>query len=93
MKKIFPLITIAFLIINGIFISNICVAKEVNVQSAEKYNKPCIIVCFGSRWVYDFVSEAAAHSESNLIIPIMTRINQAIKAFKMMYEFGQSKNN
>lgn len=59
-------------------------------QTAEKFKKPCIIVCFGSRWVFDFVSEAASYSESNLIIPIMTRINQAIKAFRMMYEFNQS---
>ncbi|GAF93710.1 unnamed protein product, partial [marine sediment metagenome] len=60
------------------------------LQSAEKSEKPCIIVCFGSRWVFDFVSEAASQTKSKLIIPIMTRINQAIKAFKMMYEFGKS---
>ncbi len=62
-------------------------------QSAEKFKKPCIIVCFGSRWVFDFVSEAATHSELKLIIPIMTRINQAIKAFKMMYEYAKSEKN
>ncbi|MFW9876960.1 MAG: hypothetical protein ACFFG0_28025, partial [Candidatus Thorarchaeota archaeon] len=64
-------------------------------QTVEKYKKPCIIVCFGSRWVFDFVSEAAAHTESQLIIPLMTRINHAIKAFKMMYNYTlsfQTKN-
>ena len=59
-------------------------------QTAEKFKKPCIIVCFGSRWVFDFVSEAASQSNSKIIIPIMTRINQAIKAFKMMYEYKVS---
>ncbi len=59
-------------------------------QAAEKFKKPCIIVCFGSRWVFDFVSEAASHSNSKVIIPIMTRINQAIKAFKLMYEYNLS---
>ncbi|MFX1572475.1 MAG: acetate--CoA ligase family protein [Promethearchaeota archaeon] len=59
-------------------------------QIAEKFNKPCIIICFGSRWVFDFISKAAAQSESKLIIPIMTTINQAIKAFKFMYEYGLS---
>jgi acyl-CoA synthetase (NDP forming) len=61
--------------------------------SIEKYNKPCIIVCFGSRWTFNFVTEAALHSESKLTIPIMTRINQAIKALKMMDEFNQSSLN
>ncbi|MFW9867354.1 MAG: acetate--CoA ligase family protein [Candidatus Thorarchaeota archaeon] len=59
-------------------------------KSAEEFKKPCIIVTFGSRWVFDFVSEAASYSNSILTIPIMTRINQAIKAFKMMYEYNKS---
>ncbi|MHA2281945.1 MAG: acetate--CoA ligase family protein [Promethearchaeota archaeon] len=63
---------------------------KVLKQSAEKSGKPCIIVSFGSRWVFDFVSKGASHSNSNLTIPIMTRINQAIKAFKMMYEYNQT---
>ncbi|MHA2390568.1 MAG: acetate--CoA ligase family protein [Promethearchaeota archaeon] len=62
-------------------------------QAAKKYKKPCIIVCFGSRWVFDFISEAASHSNSKIIIPIMTRINQAIKAFKLMYEYNLSLQN
>ncbi len=57
---------------------------------AEITKKPCIIVCFGSRWVFDFVSEAASSSKSSLFIPIMIRINQAIKAFKMMHDYGKS---
>jgi acetyltransferase len=61
---------------------------DILKQTIEKYNKPCIIVCFGSRWTFDFLSEAASHSKSKLKIPIMTRINQAIKAFKMMNEFN-----
>ncbi|MFX1313041.1 MAG: acetate--CoA ligase family protein [Promethearchaeota archaeon] len=56
-------------------------------QTAEKFKKPCIIVCYGSRWIFDFLSDAAAQTESKLIIPIMTSTNQAIKAFKMMYDF------
>ncbi|MHA2180047.1 MAG: acetate--CoA ligase family protein [Promethearchaeota archaeon] len=60
---------------------------DVLKRAAEESKKPCIIVCFGSRWIFDFVSEAASYSSSNLIIPIMTRINQAIRAFKMMYEY------
>jgi len=63
---------------------------KVLKQSAEKSRKPCIIVSFGSRWVFDFVSEGASHYNSNFTIPIMTRINQAIKAFKMMYEYNMS---
>jgi acyl-CoA synthetase (NDP forming) len=63
---------------------------KVLKQSAEKSGKPCIIVSFCSRWVFDFVSKGASHSNSNLTIPIMTRINQAIKAFKMMYEYNQT---
>jgi acyl-CoA synthetase (NDP forming) len=59
-------------------------------QSAEKFKKPCITVSFGSRWVFDFVSEASSHSSSKTTIPVMTRINQAIKAFKMMYEYNKS---
>ncbi len=59
-------------------------------QSAEKSRKPCIIVSFGSRWVFDFVFKGASHYNSNLIIPIMTRINQAIKAFKMMHKYGET---
>jgi len=60
-------------------------------QSIEKNNKPCIITCFGSRWTFDFVTEALKHSESKLTIPVMTRINQAIKAFRMMEILNQSQ--
>jgi len=63
---------------------------KVLKQSAEKSRKPCIIVSFGSRWVFDFVSKGASHSNSKITIPIMTRINQAIKAFKMMHEYSKS---
>ena len=52
---------------------------------SKKTNKPCICVCFGSRWVFDFVKKSAFDSK----IPVMTRIKHAIKAFKMMYEFNQ----
>ncbi|MFW9823712.1 MAG: acetate--CoA ligase family protein [Candidatus Thorarchaeota archaeon] len=63
---------------------------KVLKQSAEKTKKPCIIVSFGSRWVFDFISEGVSHYNPSLIIPIMTRIDQAIKAFKMMYIYGKS---
>ncbi|MFX1394893.1 MAG: acetate--CoA ligase family protein [Promethearchaeota archaeon] len=55
-----------------------------------KVNKPCICVCFGSRWVFDFVLKNA----SKFDIPVMSRIKHAIKALKMMYQYAQHlKNN
>jgi acyl-CoA synthetase (NDP forming) len=72
------------------FLEGIREQFKVLKQSAENSKKPCIIVSFGSRWVFDFVSDGASYYNSNLIIPIMTRINQAIKAFKMMYEYGKT---
>jgi hypothetical protein len=62
-------------------------------QAIEGSNKPCIIVCFGSRWTFDFLSDALSYSESNIKIPIMTRINQAIKAFKMVDEYNSTLNS
>ncbi len=56
---------------------------------SNKVDKPCICVCFGSRWVFDFVLKNA----SKFDIPVMTRIKHAIKAFKMMYEYEQYLKN
>jgi acetyltransferase len=61
-------------------------------KANEASNKPCIIVCFGSRWTFEFLSEALSYSESNIKVPIMTRINQAIKAFKMINEYNTNLN-
>ncbi|MFX1314467.1 MAG: acetate--CoA ligase family protein [Promethearchaeota archaeon] len=56
---------------------------------SKEYNKPLICVCFGSRWTFEFLKEAAISSQSEIKIPIMTSIKYAIKAFKMMYEFNK----
>ena len=52
---------------------------------SKEFKKPCIICVFGSRWVYEYVLKDAVKFK----IPVMTQIKYAIKAFKMMYEFGQ----
>lgn len=56
---------------------------------SKKYNKPLICVCFGSRWTFEYLKKSALSPQSEIKIPIMTRIKHAIKAFKMMYEFNQ----
>ncbi|MFX1495015.1 MAG: acetate--CoA ligase family protein [Promethearchaeota archaeon] len=48
-----------------------------------KYEKPIITCVFGSRWVIDYFLKYTDKYK----IPIMTQINHAIKAFKMMYDF------
>ena len=63
---------------------------EIMIKLSEEFNKPCACVCFGSRWTFDFLKEAATSEDLTLKIPIMTRIKHAIKAFKMMYEFKQT---
>jgi len=55
----------------------------------QKFNKPFVCVCFGSRWIFEFLRKAASSSNSEVIIPIMSRIKHAIKAFKMMYEYNE----
>jgi len=61
--------------------------KELSI----KYNKPFICVCFGSRWTFNFLKKAVSQSKTEVIIPIMTRVKHAIKAFKMMCEFRKIK--
>ena len=56
-------------------------------ELTQKFYKPCVCVCFGSRWTFDFLRKASS-SYSEIIIPIIIRIKHAIKAFKMMYKFG-----
>jgi acyl-CoA synthetase (NDP forming) len=58
----------------------------------QRYKKPCVCVCFGSGWTFDFLRKAEGSSKSELKIPIMSRIKHAIKAFKMMYEFNKHSN-
>ncbi|MFX0011176.1 MAG: acetate--CoA ligase family protein [Candidatus Hermodarchaeota archaeon] len=54
-----------------------------------QFNKPVIICVFGSPWVLDrFLEDSPKYN-----IPIMTRIDHAIKAFKMMYEFNRTKSS
>lgn len=52
---------------------------------SKENNKPCICVCFGSRWCFEYVLKRA----SQFGIPVIDRIKYAIKAFKMMYEYSQ----
>ena len=60
-------------------------------ELTKSFNKPCVCVCFGSRWTFEFLRKAASSSNSEVKIPIMSRIKHAMKAFKMMYEFGKMK--
>ena len=60
-------------------------------ELTKNFNKPCVCVCFGSRWIFEFLRKAASSSNSEVTIPIMSRIKHAMKAFKMMYEFGKMK--
>ncbi len=63
---------------------------KVVKELSKKYKKPFVVVCFGSRWIFDFLKKAISSTNSEVKIPIMTRIKYAIKAFKFMYEFRQS---
>ena len=69
------------------------IQMKVLKQVAEEFKKPCIIVAFGSRWIFDFVKDATEYSKPELTIPVMTRINQAIKAFRFMGEYNHSLFN
>jgi len=48
-----------------------------------QFNKPVIICVFGSRWILNYLLKDSPKYK----IPVMTRIDHAIKAFKMMYDF------
>ncbi len=52
----------------------------------KRFKKPLIICVFGSRWVLDYFLKDSTRYQ----IPIMTRVDHAIKAFKMMYDFKNS---
>ena len=60
---------------------------EIIKKLRQKFNKPFVCVCFGSRWTFEFLRKAESSSNSEVIIPIMSRIKHAIKAFKLMYQF------
>lgn len=60
-------------------------------ELTKKFKKPCVCVCFGSGWTFNFLRKAASSSNSEVKIPIMSRIKHVIKAFKMMYEFRKLK--
>jgi acyl-CoA synthetase (NDP forming) len=61
--------------------------REINYLVKE-FRKPIIICVFGSRWVLDyFLKDSTKYS-----IPVMTRIDHAIKALKMMYDFKNGKD-
>lgn len=54
---------------------------------SKKTGKPIITCVFGSRWVFDYFLK---HSEK-YNISIMTQLNHAIKALKMMHEYYLKK--
>jgi acetyltransferase len=56
-----------------------------------KYKKPCVCVCFGSTWTFNFLKKSATSTNLEFKIPIMIRIKHAIKAFRMMYEYNSRK--
>ncbi|MFX1304168.1 MAG: acetate--CoA ligase family protein [Promethearchaeota archaeon] len=60
-------------------------------ELTKKFKKPCVCVCFGSGWTFNFLRKAASSSNSEVKIPIMSRIKHVIKAFKMMCEFKKLK--
>jgi acyl-CoA synthetase (NDP forming) len=53
----------------------------------KQFGKPVIICVFGSRWTLDYLLE----NSPKYNIPVMTRIDHAIKALKMMYDFKSAK--
>ncbi|MHA1456907.1 MAG: hypothetical protein ACTSR5_13155, partial [Promethearchaeota archaeon] len=54
---------------------------------SKKTGKPIITCVFGSRWVLDYFLK---HSEK-YNLSIMTQLNHAIKALKMMHEYYLKK--
>lgn len=54
-----------------------------------KFKKPVMICVFGSRWTFEYLLEAS----SKYNIPVITRIDHAIKGFKMMYDFKSIKES
>ncbi|MBD3254581.1 MAG: hypothetical protein GF383_05785 [Candidatus Lokiarchaeota archaeon] len=54
----------------------------------EKYQKPCVFISFGSRWIFDYVQKAAHVGEG--VIPVITHLNHAVKALSMMYQQKKS---
>jgi acyl-CoA synthetase (NDP forming) len=53
---------------------------------SRELNKPIIACVYGSRWVLDFFLKDVYKYR----IPVMTRIDHAIKSFKVMYDFNFS---
>lgn len=53
----------------------------------KQVKKPVIITVFGSRWTFDYLLE----DSPKYGIPVMTRIDHAIKALKMMYDYKNAK--
>ncbi len=54
---------------------------------SREYNKPCVCVCYGSRWVYEYIQNAATKGKAS--VPVVLHLNYAIKAFQIMYELNQ----
>ncbi|MFW9987180.1 MAG: acetate--CoA ligase family protein [Candidatus Odinarchaeota archaeon] len=62
---------------------------DITKSLIQNFNKPIICVCFGSRWTFEFLKKAESSSKSEIIIPIISRIKHAIKAFKLMHEYNK----
>ncbi|TFF90089.1 MAG: acetyl-CoA synthetase [Promethearchaeota archaeon] len=56
---------------------------------SKKYGKPTVCVCFGSRWVFEYINNSAF----KFGIPVIDRIEHAVNAFKMMYEYNFTVNS
>lgn len=52
---------------------------------SSELNKPCVCVCYGSRWVFDYLQKASTKMKPS--VPVITQLNHAVKAFKIMYTF------
>ncbi len=63
---------------------------QIIKELIQKFNKPFVCVCFGSGWTFDFLRKAESSSNSEIKIPIMSRIKHALIAFKMMFEFSKN---
>ncbi|MFX0072630.1 MAG: acetate--CoA ligase family protein [Candidatus Hermodarchaeota archaeon] len=50
---------------------------------AKQYHKPAVCVCFGSRWVFEYIIKSA----SKFGIPVVDRIEHSLNAFIMMHSY------
>ena len=61
--------------------------RLINKLSTQ-FKKPLILCVFGSRWTYEFILK----NSPKYNIPVMTRIDHAVKGLRMMHDFKESMN-